>query len=62
LWTSRKRKITPEKLPELGLDGPFHLTPRRSRFVRARRKPSVSALLRHLRRLDAAAVRRGWEW
>jgi hypothetical protein len=55
-----KRKITPEELAEPASDGPFHFTLRRSRFVRAQRKPSVSALLRHLRRLDALAVRSGW--
>ena len=57
-----KRKITPCELAELADEGPFHLTLRRGRFVRAQRKPSVSALLRHLRRLDALAVRHGWEW
>jgi hypothetical protein len=57
-----KRKITPCELAELAGEGPFHVTLRRGSFVRAQRKPSVSALLRHLRRLDAAAVRGGWEW
>jgi hypothetical protein len=57
-----KRKITPEELAELAGEGPFHVPPRRGRFVRAVRKPSVSALLRHLRPLCAAAVRGGWGW
>ena len=57
-----KRKITPGELAALADEGPFYVTLRRGRFVRAQRKPSVSALLRHLRRLDAAAVRGGWEW
>jgi hypothetical protein len=54
-----KRKITPCGFAG---EGPFHVTLRRSRFVRAQREPSVSALLRHLRRLDAAPARGGWGW
>ena len=57
-----KRKVTAGELAELGSDGPFHLLLRRGKFLRALRQPSVSALLRHLRRLDAVAVRNGWEW
>ena len=57
-----KRKVTLEELADLADRGHFHVTLRRSRFARARRKPSVSALLRHLRRLAALAVRQGWEW
>lgn len=57
-----KRKITPDELAERAFDGEFHILMRRKRFVRAVRKPSVTALLRHVRRLDAAAASSGWEW
>lgn len=60
--TLPKRKITPDELAERAHDGEFHVLMRKRRFVRAARKPSTSALLRHLRRLDAAAVRGGWNW
>ena len=56
------RKVTPSELFERAHDGDFHIRMRRRKFVRAARKPSTSALLRHLRRLDAAAERRGWDW
>ena len=56
------RKITVEELPDLAFEGPFHVLIRRQRFVRACRKPSNSALLRQVRRLDALAARQGWEW
>jgi hypothetical protein len=56
------RKITVEELPELAFDGPFHVLIRRQRFVRAWRKPSNSALLRQIRRLDAIVSRQGLEW
>ena len=55
-----KRKVTPEELGELAHERPVHVTLRRSRFVRAQRRLSASAPLRHLRRFDALAVRRGW--
>jgi hypothetical protein len=55
------RKITLAELREYAIDGPFVVHLRRRRFVRALRKPSTSALLRHMRRLDAAALRGGWE-
>lgn len=54
------RKVTPGELFERAHDGEFHILMRRRRFVRAERKPSNSALLRHLRLLDAAAARGGW--
>lgn len=57
-----KRKVTAAELPELAHEGAFHILMRQRRFVRAWRKPSNSALLRCLRRLDAAAARGGWEW
>ena len=56
------RKITLEELAELAFDGPFHVLIRRQRFVRASRKPSTSALLRQVRRLDALVAKRGLEW
>jgi hypothetical protein len=56
------RKITPAELAERAFDGEFHILMRRKRFVRAVRKPSITALLRHMRRLDAAAARGGCEW
>jgi hypothetical protein len=59
---AQHRKITPCELAERAHDGEIHILMRRKRFVRAVRKPSVTALLRHLRRLDAAAVRGGWDW
>ena len=55
------RKVTLQELPGLAIEGGFHIVMRRRRFVRAVRKPSSSALLRHLRRLDAVAVRGGWD-
>ena len=55
------RKITPSELPERAIEGEFHILIRRRRFVRALRKPSTSALLRLLRRMDAATARRGWD-
>ena len=57
-----KRKITPDELAEHALEGPYVIHMRRRRFLRAQRQPSVSALLRHMRRLDAIAERRGWDW
>jgi hypothetical protein len=56
------RKITPEELAERAHEGEFHIVMRRKRFLRAVRKPSVIALLRHLRLLDAAVARAGWDW
>lgn len=56
-----KRKVTPAELSEVAIEGPYHVLMRRGRFLRAVRKPDNSALLRHLRRLDAAALRGGWE-
>ncbi|HWT29433.1 MAG TPA: hypothetical protein VEB68_02275 [Croceibacterium sp.] len=55
------RKITAEELAELAFHGPFHILIRRQRFVRTWRKPSTSALLRHLRRLEARAAPGGWD-
>jgi hypothetical protein len=57
-----QRKITPAELGGHALAGPYVVHMRRRRFVRAQREPSTSALLRHLRRLDAAALRGGWDW
>ena len=57
-----RRKVTLAELAELAFDGPFVVHMCRRRFVRARREPSNSALLRHMRRLDAAALRGGWGW
>lgn len=51
-----KRKVTSDELFALAMDGPFHVTMRRGRFISAVRKPSVSALLRHVRRLDRIAA------
>ena len=56
-----RRKVTPAELGEHAIEGPFVVHMRRRRFVRARREPSTSALLRHMRRLDAAALRGGWD-
>jgi hypothetical protein len=55
-----RRKVTLGELGEYALEGPYVVHLRRRRFVRALREPSTSALLRHLRRLDAAALRGGW--
>jgi hypothetical protein len=57
-----QRKVTPGELFERAHHGEFHILMRRRKFVRAVRKPSTTALLRHLRRMDAAAVRGGWDW
>jgi hypothetical protein len=54
-----KRKITPTELAERAFEGEFHILMRRRKFVRAVRKPSTIALLRHLRRLDAVAAKGG---
>jgi len=51
------RKVTPAELPEHAFEGPYRVLMRRGRFVRARRKPSSSALLRHLRWMDRIADR-----
>jgi len=56
-----RRKVTAGELAELADEGAFHVLVRNRRFVGATRKPSDSALLRHLRRLDAAAARGGWD-
>jgi hypothetical protein len=53
------RKVTPGELFERAHEGEFHILMRRRKFIRAVRKPSTSALLRHLRRMDALAVRGG---
>lgn len=60
--TAQHRKITPSELPEHAYVGGFHIAMRRRKFVRAKRKPSNSALLRHLRRMDAEAERGEWGW
>ncbi len=52
-----QRKVTASELAERAYHGEFHILMRRRRFVRAVRKPSNTALLRLLRRLDAAAAR-----
>lgn len=57
----QKRKVTADELAERAFEGAFHVVMHGGKFVRAVRKPSNSALLSHLRRLDAAAVRGGWE-
>lgn len=51
-----QRKITLGELLWLALEGPFHVTMRRKRFVRALRKPSDFALLRLARRTGAAWI------
>lgn len=56
-----KRKITPDELAECAYEGEFHILMRRRKFQRAVRKPSTTALLRHVRRMDAAAAKGGWE-
>ncbi|HEY6817034.1 MAG TPA: hypothetical protein VI168_15970 [Croceibacterium sp.] len=56
-----QRKVTLEELAEHAFEGPCVVHMRRRRFVRAQREPGTSALLRHLRRLDAAALRGGWD-
>ena len=56
-----QRKVTLAELREHALEGPYVVHMRRRRFVRALRQPSTSALLRHMRRLDAAALRGGWD-
>ena len=56
-----KRKVTLDELSDYVIDGPYVVRMRRRRFLRAQREPSTSALLRHMRRLDAAAERGGWE-
>jgi hypothetical protein len=57
-----RRKVTAGELSERAFEGEFHILMRRRKFVRAQRKPSTTALLRHLRRLDAATARGGWDW
>jgi hypothetical protein len=56
------RKVTPGELFERAHEGEFNILMRRRKFVRAVRKPSTSALLRHLRRMDALAARAGLDW
>jgi hypothetical protein len=56
------RKVTPSELFERAHEGEFHILMRRRKFVRATRKPSTSALLRHLRRMGALAARGGLDW
>jgi len=56
-----RRKITLDELGDYAFEGPYVVHMRRRRFVRARREPSTPALLRHMRRLDAAALRGGWD-
>ena len=60
--TLPKRNFTPGELAELAYDGPVVVRMRRGRFWRAWREPSATALLRHVRRLDAAATRYGGDW
>lgn len=57
-----RRKVTLAELGEYAIEGPFVVHMRRCRFLRAGRKPCNTALLRHVRRLDAAALRAGWEF
>jgi hypothetical protein len=54
----QQRKVTASELFGRGVEGEFHIMMRRSQFIRAVRKPSNSALLRLVRRMDAAAIRR----
>ena len=56
-----KRKVTPGELAERAFEGPVMVRMRRGKFQRTRRKPCNNALLRHIKRLDAAAARYGWE-
>lgn len=56
-----QRKVTLAELHGHAFEGPYVVHMRRRRFVRALREPSTSALLRHMRRLDAAALRGGWD-
>lgn len=53
-----KRKVTPRELAGHAFDGPFVVTMRGRRFVRVRRKPSNSALLRYARRVKKLAAGR----
>jgi hypothetical protein len=55
-----KRKVSAPELADYAFEGPLVVMMRRRRFVRAVRKPSVSALLRHLAWCDRAAA--GIEW
>lgn len=48
-----QRKITPDELFERAFQGAIHIRMRRRRFVRARRKPGSSALLRLNLRLSS---------
>ena len=52
----REWKVTPEEMGEWAMLGPFHITMRRGRFVRARRKPHNTALLRWLAQLDRSSA------
>jgi hypothetical protein len=54
------RKVTRAELPGHAFEGPFAILIRRHKFVRALRKPSTSALLRHLGWLDRATA--GLDW
>jgi len=56
------RKVTPEELQEWAIEGPWVVTMRHGRFIRARRKPRNSALLRLLRRLDRAGLSGDGAW
>ncbi|RJY09295.1 hypothetical protein D6201_07935 [Aurantiacibacter aquimixticola] len=51
-----KWKVTPDEMGEWAMLGPFHITMRRGRFVRARRKPNNTALLRWLAQLDRSSA------
>jgi hypothetical protein len=55
----RKRNFTPSELPEAAIEGPVRVLMRRGRFVRAHRGHCTISLIRHLKRLDALAARRG---
>lgn len=56
-----RRKVTLAELAEHAVEGPYVVRMRRHRFAHASRQPSTPALLRHLRWLDAAALRGGWD-
>ena len=60
--TFPRRKVTPGELAEHAYDGPIVVHMRRGRYAGAQREPNANALIRHLKRLDAAAARYGWDW
>lgn len=56
--TLPRRKVTAGELAEHAFGGPFLILMRRGKFIRAQQKPSTSALLRYLSRMDRAMAGR----